>query len=285
MSKIGFIGTGVMGSAMINNLIKNNYQVNVYNRTPEKAKALTSIGAIFTSTIEECVKDVDYIITIVGMPNDVKEVYDEIFKYAKKGSIAIDMTTSSPSLAKEIFEKGKEKGIDVLDAPVSGGDIGAQKGTLSIMVGGEKEAFDKLVPIFKSMGTNINYMGKAGSGQHTKMANQIAIAGTIAAVNESIKYAKEMGLDLNEVLNAIASGAAGSWQLSNNGPKIINQDNDPGFFIKHFIKDMKIADEEAINNNLELEILQKVLKQYELLEEKGYGDLGTQAIYKYFDIK
>ncbi|MGB4614094.1 MAG: NAD(P)-dependent oxidoreductase [Erysipelotrichaceae bacterium] len=285
MSKIGFIGTGVMGSAMINNLIKNNYQVNVYNRTPEKAKALTSIGAIFTSTIEECVKDVDYIITIVGMPNDVKEVYDEIFKYAKKGSIAIDMTTSSPSLAKEIFEKGKEKGIDVLDAPVSGGDIGAQKGTLSIMVGGEKEAFDKLVPIFKSMGTNINYMGKAGSGQHTKMANQIAIAGTIAAVNESIKYAKEMGLDLNEVLNAIASGAAGSWQLSNNGPKIINQDNDPGFFIKHFIKDMKIADEEALNNNLELEILQKVLKQYELLEEKGYGDLGTQAIYKYFDIK
>jgi 3-hydroxyisobutyrate dehydrogenase/2-hydroxy-3-oxopropionate reductase len=285
MSKIGFIGTGVMGSAMINNLIKNNYQVNVYNRTPEKAKALTSIGAIFTSTIEECVKDVDYIITIVGMPNDVKEVYDEIFKYAKKGSIAVDMTTSSPSLAKEIFEKGKEKGIDVLDAPVSGGDIGAQKGTLSIMVGGEKEVFDKVVPIFKSMGTNINYMGKAGSGQHTKMANQIAIAGTIAAVNESIKYAKEMGLDLNEVLNAIASGAAGSWQLSNNGPKIINQDNDPGFFIKHFIKDMKIADEEALNNNLELEILQKVLKQYELLEEKGYGDLGTQAIYKYFDIK
>ena len=285
MSKIGFIGTGVMGSAMINNLIKNNYQVNVYNRTPEKAKALTSIGAIFTSTIEECVKDVDYIITIVGMPNDVKEVYDEIFKYAKKGSIAVDMTTSSPSLAKEIFEKGKEKGIDVLDAPVSGGDIGAQKGTLSIMVGGEKEAFDKLVPIFKSMGTNINYMGKAGSGQHTKMANQIAIAGTIAAVNESIKYAKEMGLDLNEVLNAIASGAAGSWQLSNNGPKIINQDNDPGFFIKHFIKDMKIADEEALNNNLELEILQKVLKQYELLEEKGYGDLGTQAIYKYFELK
>ncbi|MDI9519248.1 MAG: NAD(P)-dependent oxidoreductase [Bacillota bacterium] len=285
MSKIGFIGTGVMGSAMINNLIKNNYQVNVYNRTPEKAKALTSIGAIFTSTIEECVKDVDYIITIVGMPNDVKEVYDEIFKYAKKGSIAVDMTTSSPSLAKEIFEKGKEKGIDVLDAPVSGGDIGAQKGTLSIMVGGEKEVFDKVVPIFKSMGTNINYMGKAGSGQHTKMANQIAIAGTIAAVNESIKYAKEMGLDLNEVLNAIASGAAGSWQLSNNGPKIINQDNDPGFFIKHFIKDMKIADEEALNNNLELEILQKVLKQYELLEEKGYGDLGTQAIYKYFELK
>lgn len=285
MSKIGFIGTGVMGSAMINNLIKNNYQVNVYNRTAKKAQALTSIGAVFTSTIEECVKDVDYIITIVGMPNDVKEVYDEIFKYAKKGSIAVDMTTSSPSLAKEIFEKGKEKGIDVLDAPVSGGDIGAQKGTLSIMVGGEKEAFDKLVPIFKSMGTNINYMGKAGSGQHTKMANQIAIAGTIAAVNESIKYAKEMGLDLNEVLNAIASGAAGSWQLSNNGPKIINQDNDPGFFIKHFIKDMKIADEEALNNNLELEILQKVLKQYELLEEKGYGDLGTQAIYKYFDIK
>ena len=285
MSKIGFIGTGVMGSAIIKNLIKNNYQVNVYNRTPEKAKALTSIGAIFTSTIEECVKDVDYIITIVGMPNDVKEVYDEIFKYAKKGSIAVDMTTSSPSLAKEIFEKGKEKGIDVLDAPVSGGDIGAQKGTLSIMVGGEKEVFDKVVPIFKSMGTNINYMGKAGSGQHTKMANQIAIAGTIAAVNESIKYAKEMGLDLNEVLNAIASGAAGSWQLSNNGPKIINQDNDPGFFIKHFIKDMKIADEEALNNNLELEILQKVLKQYELLEEKGYGDLGTQAIYKYFELK
>ena len=284
MNKIGFIGTGVMGKGMINNLIKNNYKVNVFNRTPEKAKALTSIGAIFTSTIQECVRDVDYIITIVGMPSDVEEVYKDIFKYAKKGSVAIDMTTSSPTLAMDLYNKGLEKEISVLDAPVSGGDIGAQKGTLSIMVGGDKEVFNNSLPVLNAMGSNVVYMGKSGSGQHTKMANQIAIAGTIVAVNESIIYAQKMGLDQKTLLSAISNGAAGSWQMINNGPKIIDKDDKPGFFIKHFIKDMKIAKNEADEKGLDLEILNKVLKQYEELEENGYGELGTQAIYKYFDI-
>ncbi len=284
MTKIGFIGIGVMGKGMVINLIKNNYKVNVYNRTPEKAKQLTSIGAIFTSTIQECVRDVDYIITIVGMPSDVEEVYKDIFKYAKKGSVAIDMTTSSPTLAMDLYNKGLEKEISVLDAPVSGGDIGAQKGTLSIMVGGDKEVFNNSLPVLNAMGSNVVYMGKSGSGQHTKMANQIAIAGTIVAVNESIIYAQKMGLDQKTLLSAISNGAAGSWQMINNGPKIIDKDDKPGFFIKHFIKDMKIAKNEADEKGLDLEILNKVLKQYEELEENGYGELGTQAIYKYFDI-
>lgn len=284
MTKIGFIGIGVMGKGMVINLIKNNYKVNVYNRTPEKAKQLTSIGAIFTSTIQECVRDVDYIITIVGMPSDVEEVYKDIFKYAKKGSVAIDMTTSSPTLAMDLYNKGLEKEISVLDAPVSGGDIGAQKGTLSIMVGGDKEVFNNSLPVLNAMGSNVVYMGKSGSCQHTKMANQIAIAGTIVAVNESIIYAQKMGLDQKTLLSAISNGAAGSWQMINNGPKIIDKDDKPGFFIKHFIKDMKIAKNEADEKGLDLEILNKVLKQYEELEENGYGELGTQAIYKYFDI-
>ena len=284
MTKIGFIGIGVMGKGMVNNLIKSNYKLNVYNRTPEKAKQLTSIGAIFTSTIQECVRDVDYIITIVGMPSDVEEVYKDIFKYAKKGSVAIDMTTSSPTLAMDLYNKGLEKEISVLDAPVSGGDIGAQKGTLSIMVGGDKEVFNNSLPVLNAMGSNVVYMGKSGSGQHTKMANQIAIAGTIVAVNESIIYAQKMGLDQKTLLSAISNGAAGSWQMINNGPKIIDKDDKPGFFIKHFIKDMKIAKNEADEKGLDLEILNKVLKQYEELEENGYGELGTQAIYKYFDI-
>ncbi len=284
MVKIGFIGTGVMGRGMVNNLIKHDFKVNVYNRTPDKAKQLTSIGAIFTSTIKECIKDVDYIITIVGMPSDVKEVYKEIFMYAKKNCIAIDMTTSSPTLAMDLYNKGLEKEISVLDAPVSGGDIGAQKGTLSIMVGGDKEVFNNSLPVLNAMGSNVVYMGKSGSGQHTKMANQIAIAGTIVAVNESIIYAQKMGLDQKTLLSAISNGAAGSWQMINNGPKIIDKDDKPGFFIKHFIKDMKIAKNEADEKGLDLEILNKVLKQYEELEENGYGELGTQAIYKYFDI-
>ncbi|NLC97123.1 MAG: NAD(P)-dependent oxidoreductase [Erysipelotrichaceae bacterium] len=285
MKKIGFIGTGVMGSSMVKNLLKNGFEVNVFNRTASKAKALEEYGAIFCESIETCVNDVDVIISIVGMPKDVEQVYDLIFKYAKKGSICIDMSTSSPSLAIKLYEEGLKKNMGILDAPVSGGDIGAKNATLSIMVGGLKETYEKVLPILECMGTNIIYMGKPGSGQHTKMANQIAIAGTIAAVNESLKYALEMDLDLNEVLNAISNGAAGSWQMSNNGKKMIEKDDSPGFYIKHFIKDMDIANNEAINKNLDLSILDIVLKQYKLLQENGYEDLGTQAIYKYFELK
>lgn len=280
--RIGFIGTGVMGASMVKNLLKNGYEVNVYNRTPSKAKALEEFGAHFTESIKDCVSDADIAITIVGMPEDVRECYEEILKYLK-GHIAIDMTTSSPSLAKEIYHKAKELGISVLDAPVSGGDTGAKNGTLSIMVGGELDTFNECMPVFEAMGKTINYIGETGSGQHTKMANQILIAGTIGAVAEALTYARYMNLDERKVFEAIANGAAGSWQLSNNGLKMLNHDDNPGFFIKHFIKDMKLADDEATNKNLNLEVLKTVLEEYKKLQDEGYEDLGTQALYKLYD--
>lgn len=280
--RIGFIGTGVMGASMVKNLLKNGYEVNVYNRTPSKAKALEEFGAHFTESIKDCVSDADIAITIVGMPEDVRECYEEILKYLK-GHIAIDMTTSSPSLAKEIYHKAKELGISVLDAPVSGGDTGAKNGTLSIMVGGDLDTFNECMPVFEAMGKTINYIGETGSGQHTKMANQILIAGTIGAVAEALTYARYMNLDEKKVFEAIANGAAGSWQLSNNGLKMLNHDDNPGFFIKHFIKDMKLADDEATNKNLNLEVLKTVLEEYKKLQDEGYEDLGTQALYKLYD--
>lgn len=280
--RIGFIGTGVMGASMVKNLLKNGYEVNVYNRTPSKAKALEEFGAHFTESIKDCVSDADIAITIVGMPEDVRECYEEILKYLK-GHIAIDMTTSSPSLAIEIYHKAKEHGISVLDAPVSGGDTGAKNGTLSIMVGGDLDAFNECMPVFEAMGKTINYIGETGSGQHTKMANQILIAGTIGAVAEALTYARYMNLDERKVFEAIANGAAGSWQLSNNGLKMLNHDDNPGFFIKHFIKDMKLADDEATNKNLNLEVLKTVLEEYKKLQDEGYEDLGTQALYKLYD--
>lgn len=279
---IGFIGTGVMGSGMVRNLLKNGYAVRVYNRTPQKAQALVKDGAIFAATIEECIKDVDTVITMVGMPDDVKEVYDVIFENFN-GKIAIDMTTSSPSLAKQLFIQGQAKGISVLDAPVSGGDSGAKNGTLSIMVGGDKKAFEQAMPIFEAMGKTISYIGEAGSGQHCKMANQIAIAGCVAGVSEALNYSKTMGLDVQTVFDAISMGAAGSWQMTNNGQKMINDDLAPGFFIKHFIKDMKLAVDEADKNHLDLTILKDVLSAYEKVAARYGGDLGTQAIYKLYD--
>lgn len=282
MKKIGFIGTGVMGASMVRNLLKNGFDVCVYNRTYDKAKALENDGATCCKTIEECVCDVDAVITIVGLPSDVKEVYNQIFTYAKPGTIAIDMTTSSPTLAQELAKQGKEKNIHILDAPVSGGDIGAKNGTLSIMVGGDKEVFDTCTPYFEAMGKNIIYCGSHGMGQHTKMANQIAIAGAVTGVAEAIIYANKMGLDQNTMLNAISSGAAGSWQMSNNGPKMISHDTAPGFFIKHFVKDMNIALDCATKNNLELPILSLVQSMYQDMINQGDEDLGTQAIYEYY---
>ncbi len=282
MKKIGFIGTGVMGASMVRNLLKNNYQVSVYNRSVEKAKALETDGALFCETIESCVQNADIIIMIVGLPSDVEEVATKVFKYAKAGSVLIDMTTSSPRLAEKLEEEGKKKDIHVLDAPVSGGDIGAKNGTLSIMVGGDKQTFDECVPIFNCMGKNIIHCGHAGCGQHTKMANQIAIAGTVSGVAEAIAYANKMGLDPQTMLSAISAGAAGSWQMSNNGPKMIIEDYAPGFFIKHFVKDMNIAIQCAEDEKLELPILKIVRDLYQDMMIQGDDDLGTQAIIKQY---
>lgn len=285
MKKIGFIGVGIMGKSMVRNLLKKGFEVSIFARNKEKVLDVISEGAIFHSTIKECVLNCDAVITIVGFPKDVYEVYfgeQGILENVKKGTYVIDMTTSSPKLAVEIYEKAKTMGIKALDAPVTGGDVGAKNGTLTILVGGEEEDYKACLPIFKAMGTNICYEGKAGFGQHTKLANQIMIAGAISGVCEAMAYAKEKGLDVERMLNSVATGAAGSKQLELLSPKILKEDFAPGFFIKHFIKDMKLAKEEALDNALELEILSKALENYEELEKEGFGDLGTQALIKHY---
>lgn len=278
MSKLAWIGTGVMGKNMVLHLFCDEDQITVYNRTLAKAMPLAQQGATVASSVEEAVRDADFIFTIVGFPQDVEEVYSTIFMAAKPGAIAIDMTTSSAELAQRLHEEGRQHGIRVLDAPVSGGDSGAAAGTLSIMVGGDEEDYQACLPYFRKMGTHVQYMGKAGCGQHTKMANQIAIAGTVAAVAEAIAYAQVNGLDPKALLGAISQGAAGSWQMSNNGPKMIDGDDAPGFFIKHFIKDMRLARQSAQNQGLQLPVLDTVLTLYETMQDQGMGDLGTQAI-------
>lgn len=266
--KIAWIGVGVMGRSMALNLKKAGHSVSVYNRTLSKCEGLEGDGIKVCSTIKECVNDADAIFTIVGYPKDVEEVYLSdygIFANAKEGAYIVDMTTSSPALAKKLSEIGTK--FHVLDAPVSGG---------------EKEDFDYLTPVFEAMGKNIIYLGKAGSGQNCKACNQIAIAGTIAAAAEAMHYAESVGLDGNTVLNAISKGAAGSWQMDNNAPKMLNSDYEPGFFIKHFIKDLKIARDTMESKSEELPVLNKVLDLYENLAENGLEDEGTQAIIEYY---
>ena len=246
--KIGFIGTGVMGQSMAGHLIDAGYEVLVYTRTKTRAQALLEKGANWKETVQEVAEQSDVIITMVGYPHDVKEIYlgkDGIIHNAKKGCYTIDMTTSSPILAREIYQAAKEKHIHALDAPVSGGDIGAQKATLAIMVGGDSEAFSAVTPILEKMGTNIVLQGSSGAGQHTKMCNQIAIASNMIGVCEAVAYAKKAGLNPDKVLESISTGAAGSWSLSNLAPRMLKGDFEPGFYVKHFMKDIKIALEEA----------------------------------------
>ncbi|ELC8364632.1 NAD(P)-dependent oxidoreductase [Clostridium perfringens] len=286
MKKIGFIGVGIMGKSMVRNLMKNYFEVSIFARNKDKVLDVISEGANFYPTIKECVSGCDAVITIVGFPKDVEEVYfgeNGILENVKEGTYVIDMTTSSPKLAVEIFEKAKEKGVKALDAPVTGGDIGAKNGALTILVGGEEEDYKACLPIFKAMGTNIHYEGKAGFGQHTKLANQIMIAGAISGVCEAMAYAKDKGLDVKKMLDSVSTGAAGSKQLELVSPKILEEDFAPGFFIKHFIKDMKLAKEEALADNVNLDILSKILENYEELEREGFGDLGTQALIKHYN--
>jgi len=284
--KIGFIGVGVMGGPMVLNLMKKGFDVSIYTRTKSKAEGVIAAGAHWCDTIADCAAGRDVVITIVGYPKDVEEVYFSekgILNSADKGTVLIDMTTTSPRLSERIYAAAKEKGMTALDAPVSGGDVGAQKGTLAIMVGGDRDAFDKMHDVFAAMGTNICYQGGAGCGQHTKMANQIAISGCVAAVCEAIAYAKRCGLDPQDMFDAISTGAAGSWQLTNNGQKIINGDYAPGFYVKHFIKDMNIALDEAQARDLDLTVLHMVRDKYDELAAQGGADEGTQALIKVID--
>ena len=277
--KIGFIGLGVMGRPMASNLIKHGFNVTGYARNKDHLNGYNEVPLY--DSIKELVENNDVIITIVGFPSDVKSVYDEIYKYAHKGMTLIDMTTSSPSLAREINEKFKQVGIDTLDAPVTGGDLGAIKGTLTTFVGGDEGVYNKMLPIFKAMGENICYVGLAGDGQHAKLANQIAIAGAVGAMSETVAYLKRHNLDVNKLVDVIATGSASSWQLKNMAPRALNGDILPGFFIKHFVKDMKLAKEECDDLN----VLNTVLKMYEDMMDEEKGDLGTQAIVTYYDKK
>ena len=244
ITKIGWIGTGVMGKSMCSHLIKAGYQANVFNRTLSKCDPLVQQGATLCHSPQEVGENSDVVFSIVGYPTDVENITigeKGVFNGLKKGSIYVDMTTSQPSLASKLFEIGKAKGIETLDAPVSGGDIGARDAKLSIMVGGEKSTYEKVLPLFKCMGTNIRYMGPAGCGQHTKMVNQILIATNMIGVVEGLIYGYQAGLDLEETIAAVGAGAAGSWSINNLGPRMVKRNFDPGFFVDHFVKDMGIA--------------------------------------------
>lgn len=286
MKKIGFIGVGIMGKSMVRNLMKHGFELSIYARNKQKVEDVIAEGAVFHPSIAECVAGCDAVLTIVGYPSDVEQVYlgeGGILSHAKPGTYLVDMTTSSPKLAQTIYEKAKEKGMHALDAPVTGGDIGAKNGTLAILVGGDEADFEICKPIFEAMGQNIRYQGPAGCGQHAKLANQIMIAGTISGLCEALAYARKKGLNLDTLLASVSTGAAASRQLDTASPKILAEDYNPGFFIKHFIKDMKLAKEEAAAEGLVLEVLSTALANYQELEEKGFGDLGTQALIKHYD--
>ncbi len=280
--EIGFIGIGVMGRSMASHLMDEGYGMCVYNRTRAKAEDLLAKGAAWCPTPGEAAARADIVITMVGYPRDVEEVYfgpEGIFANCRRGSLLVDMTTSSPELAERIYAEAKTRGCAALDAPVSGGDIGAREARLSIMVGGDSAAFERMLPVFQVMGKNIVHQGGAGNGQHCKMANQIAIASTMMGVCESIRYAEKAGLDPQTVLRSIESGAAGSWSLSNLAPRMINGDFEPGFYVKHFIKDMNIALESAEKLGLEARGLALARSLYEELAGQGGEERGTQALY------
>lgn len=280
-TKIGWVGTGVMGRWMCQHVMDLGYQMTVYNRTKAKADPLVDDGATWADSPQAVANNSDVIFTIVGFPADVREVYfggDGILAGAKAGSIVVDMTTTEPSLALEIYQKGQAQDTASIDAPVSGGDVGAREAKLAIMIGGDEQAVKTIQPLFDAMGQNIVYQGGAGAGQHTKMCNQITIAGTMVGVCEALVYGAKAGLDLEVMLSTISQGAAKCWSLDNLAPRVLKRDFDPGFFVEHFIKDMGIALAEAKQMNLSLPGLALVHQLYLAVQAQGHGRLGTQAL-------
>lgn len=283
--KIGFIGTGLMGQGMIRNLMKKGYSLQIFNRTRAKAEALEKEGAGWTESAAACARGCEVLITMVGYPQDVEQIYfgeDGIFAGAEPGTILIDMTTTSPKLSQRIYDEAKRRGLEALDAPVSGGAIGAEKGTLAIMVGGDEDVFLRVKDVLSAMGNNIVLEGGPGAGQHTKMANQIAVAGTLSGVCEAMAYAEAAGLDAQRVFDTIRTGAAASAQMEQLTPKILARDYSASFYLRHFVKDMRIAKEETGDFGLRLEVLEQVLADCLDLEEKGYGSEGTQALFRHY---
>jgi len=280
---IGFIGTGIMGASMAGHLLKNGYEVHVYNRTKARAEGLLQQGAVWHDQPKDVAKHADVIITMVGYPNDVEQIYfgaDGLLDNVRAGAYFLDMTTSSPTLAKRISQEAASKGLHALDAPVSGGDVGAREAKLSIMVGGDELAFEAVKPLLDLMGTNVVHQGPAGAGQFTKMCNQITIASNMIGVSEALAYAKAAGLDQTQVLKSISSGAAGSWSLSNLAPRMIAGDYAPGFYVKHFVKDIRIALDSTAEMGLALPGLKLAQSLYEQLVEHGGDNEGTQALYR-----
>jgi 3-hydroxyisobutyrate dehydrogenase len=281
--KIGWIGTGVMGISMCSHIQAAGYPIYVYTRSKNKAQKIIDNGAIWCENPKEVAKQAEVIFSIVGYPQDVEEIYlgeNGLLEGATEGKILIDMTTSEPNLAEKIYKLAKSKKIEVLDAPVSGGDIGAKNATLAIMVGGDREIFETVKPLFELMGKTISYMGKAGAGQHTKMANQIHIASTMIGVVECLLYAQKAGLDLDTMIDIVGSGAAASWSLNNLGRRIVKKNYDPGFFIKHFVKDMGIALAEAKRMRISLPGLALAHQFYIAAIGMGWENLGTHGLYK-----
>ena len=280
-TRIGWIGTGVMGRWMCQHAMAKGYAATVYNRSREKVQPLLDLGATYADSPKQVAANSDVIFAIVGFPKDVREVFlgsDGALAGAKAGAILVDMTTSEPSLAKEIYEAAKAKGVASLDAPVSGGDVGAKNAALSIMIGGDKASVDAVTPLFETMGKTIVHQGAAGAGQHTKMVNQILISSTMIAVCEGLLYGYKAGLDLETVFKSVSVGAAGSKALEVLGPRILARNFEPGFYVEHFIKDMGIALAEAEKMNLSLPGLGLAKQLYEAVRAQGYGRKGTHAL-------
>ncbi len=280
-TKIGWIGTGVMGSSMIGHLLDAGFSATVYSRTKSKSEAAITKGATWADSPRAVAEASDVLFAIVGFPSDVREVMlgeNGALAGSKEGNVLVDMTTSDPSLAIEIYETAKAKGVASVDAPVSGGDVGAKNGTLSIMIGGDKDVVDALNPCWDAMGKTVVHQGAAGAGQHTKMVNQTLIATNMIGVCEALLYGHKAGLDLPTVLESVGSGAAGSWSLSNLGPRIMDGNFDPGFFVEHFIKDMGIALAEAKKMGLALPGLALAHQLYLAVQAQGHGRDGTHAL-------
>lgn len=278
---IGWVGTGVMGAPMCRHVVEGGYRTHVFNRTKGKAEGLIKAGAVWAGSPKEVAGVADVVFTIVGFPSDVREVYygkNGIFEGLRPGTLLIDMTTTEPTLAVEINKAAADKGCDSIDAPVSGGDIGAIDAKLSIMVGGDDSSVESAMPLLRLLGDKIAYQGGPGSGQHTKMCNQIVVAGTMIGVCESLLYASKSGLDVGKALESISKGAASSWILDNLAPRIVKRDFAAGFYVEHFIKDMGIALKEAERMGIVLPGLALVNRLYVAVQEQGHGRLGTQAI-------
>lgn len=280
-TKIGWIGTGVMGRWMCQHAMTKGYTATVYNRSADKAQPLVDAGAKLANSPKAVAEQADIVFAIVGFPKDVREVFlgpDGALAGAKPGTVLVDMTTSEPSLAKEIYAAAKAKGVAALDAPVSGGDVGAKNAALSIMIGGDKDVVAAVQPVFECMGKTIVHQGAAGAGQHTKMVNQILISSNMIAVCEGLLYGYKAGLDLETVFKSVSVGAAGSKALEVLGPRMLARNFEPGFYVEHFIKDMGIALAEAEKMNLSLPGLGLAKQLYEAVRAQGYGRKGTHAL-------